>query len=81
VSAVASSLIVHSSRGSSHVRKAAHALWCSHALAIKDHLKSVYDGDNVGKSDVKTEHMKCTKRCDKQLKGSRAMMLKKKHTR
>ena len=44
----------------------------------KDKSKSVYDGDNVGKSDVKTEHLKQTKRCDKQVKGTRAMLSKKK---
>jgi hypothetical protein len=71
-------LVVRYSRGSSHFRKAAHALWCSRALVIKDYLKSVYNGDNVGKSDVKAEHMKCTKRCDKRMKGTRAMMSKKK---
>jgi len=58
-------LVVRYSCGSSHYRKATHALRCSRALVIKDHSKSVYDGDNVSKSDVKTEHMKCTKRCDK----------------
>ena len=58
-------LVVRYSCGSSHYHKATHALWCSRALVIKDHSKSVHDGDNVSESDVKTEHMKHTKRCDK----------------
>ena len=57
-----------------------HYLWCSRSLIIKDKSKSVYDGNNVGKSDVKTERMKRTKRCDKRVKGTRSMMSKKKNT-
>ncbi len=68
--AVSSSFYVNS--------KASHYLRCSRTLVTKDKSKSVYDGDNVGKSDVKTEHLKRTKRCDKRVKGTRDMLSKKK---
>ena len=74
-------LVLQNSKGPSHFHKATHYLWCSHSLVMKDQSKSVNDGDNVGKSDVKTERLKRTKRCDKRVKGTRAMLSKKKHTR
>ena len=45
---------------------------------MKDKSKSVYDGNNVGKSNVKKEHTKRSKRCNKRLNGTRSMMSKKK---
>jgi hypothetical protein len=45
---------------------------------MKDKSKSVYDGDNVGKSNVKKEHMKRSKQCNKRLKSTRSMLSKKK---
>ena len=53
-------------------------MWCSHGLVMKDKSKSVYDGNNVGKSNVKKEHMKQSKQCDKQVKGIWSMISKKK---
>jgi hypothetical protein len=58
------------SKGPSRSRKATYYLWCSHGLLMPDKSKSVYDGDNVGKSDVKKEHLKQSKHCDKRLKGT-----------
>ena len=65
-------LILRNSTGQTHFRKATHYLRCSRTLVTKDKSKSVYDGDNVGKSDVKTE------RLDKRVKGTWAMLSKKK---
>ena len=71
-------LVLRNSAGQTHFRKATHYLRCSRTLVTMDKSKSVYDGDNVGKSDVKTERLKRTKRCDKRVKGTRAMLSKKK---
>jgi len=71
-------LVLRHSKGHTHFRKATHYLRCSRAIVSNDKSKSVYHGDNVGKSDVKTERMKRTKRCDQRLKGTRAMLSKKK---
>ncbi len=51
-------LVLRISKGPSYLRKATHYLWCSCGLVMKDKSKSVYDGNNVGKSNVKKEHMK-----------------------
>jgi hypothetical protein len=71
-------LVLRNSAGQTHFRKATHYLKCSHTLVTKDKSRSVFDGDNVGKSDVKTERLKRTKRCDKRVKGTRGMLSKKK---
>ena len=54
-------LVLCVSKGPSHLCKATHYLWCSRSLVMKDKSKSVYDGNNVGKSNVKKEHMKQSK--------------------
>ena len=51
-------LVLRVSKGPSHLRKAAQYLWCSCSLVLKDKSKSINDGDNVGKPNVKKEHMK-----------------------
>jgi hypothetical protein len=51
-------LVLRQSKRSNHYRKLTHYLWCSHGLVMKDQSKSVYQGDNVGKSNVKKEHLK-----------------------
>ena len=51
-------LVLHVTKGPSCLRKATHYMWCSHGLVMKDKSKSVYDCNNVGKSNVKKEHMK-----------------------
>ena len=71
-------LVLRVSKGLSYLRKATHYLWYSRGLVMKDKSKSVYDGDNVGKSNVKKEHMKQSKQCNKRLKGTRSMMSRKK---
>ena len=70
--------VLRVSKGLSYLRKATHYLWYSRGLVMKDKSKSVYDGDNVGKSNVKKEHTKRSKRCNKRLNGTRSMMSKKK---
>ncbi len=54
-------LVLCLSKGPSHLCKATHYLWCSCSLVIQNKSKSVYDGNNVGKSNVKKEHMKQSK--------------------
>ena len=74
-------LILRNSTGQTHFRKATHYLRCSRTRVTKDISKSVYDGDNVGKSDVKTERLKRTKRCDKRVKAHGLCCQRKKYTR
>ena len=70
-------LVLRNSKPPSHYRKASHYLCCTHSLVVKDQSKSVYDGDNVGKSHVKPEFMKRNKRSKKEVKLTRRMMSKK----
>ena len=46
---------------------------------MKDHLKTVYQDDNVSKSNLKTEHMKRSKCSNKSLKGTTSMLPTKKN--
>jgi hypothetical protein len=47
-------------------------------MLMKDQSKSVFDGDNIGKSDVKKEHLKQAKQSNKLLNTTRKMLPKKK---
>ncbi len=40
-------LVLRTSKKSSHYRKSSHYFCCTHSLVVKDQSKSVYDGDNV----------------------------------
>jgi hypothetical protein len=70
-------LVLRNSKPPSHYRKASHYLCCTHSLVVNDQSKSVYDGDNVGKSHVKPEFMKRNKRSKKEVKLTQPMMAKK----
>ena len=74
-------LVLRTSKRTSHYRKASHYLCCTHSLVVKDKSKSVYVGDNVGKSHVKPEFLKRNKQSKKDLKLTRAMMSKKQHAK
>ncbi len=71
-------LPLRTSKGSTQYRKATYYLYCSHDMLMKDQSKSVFDGDNIGKSDVKKEHLKQAKQSNKLLNTTRKMLPKKK---
>jgi hypothetical protein len=51
--------------------KATYYLCCSHGMVINEKNGTVYDGDNVGPGNVKTEYLKCVKTAGHSFKGNK----------
>ncbi len=51
--------------------KATYYLCYSHGLVINEKSTSVYDGDYVGPSNIKTEYLKCVKTAGNSFKGNK----------